>query len=95
MKTTCWDKTTMTSLTPFVPAALSMYTRITLWGNYTMMIACMLLIITIIACYGYYDHLTINQQISGHILMLIAATAIKFGYIARCIGRQGLGIKQL
>ncbi len=71
------------------------YHKIIKAGNLTMLVAGMVLLMAIAASYLYHEHLTLNTQLTGHIVIIVASTAIKLAYIARCIGRHGLGEKQL
>lgn len=76
------------------PSAL-FYQRMVQASHYTMIIAGLVLLASIAVSYFYSDILLLSTQLMGHIMIIVASTAIKFGYIARCIGRHGLGKKQL
>lgn len=47
--------------------------------------------ISIEVCYVFAEHFSLMAQIAAHILTLIFATLIKFGYIMRCIALKGFG----
>jgi uncharacterized membrane protein YqjE len=71
------------------------YRQVLRLGNITMLMGLLFTVITILICYVFDEYFPMAVQVLSHIVMLIAATAIKIGYIMRCIGRHGLGAKEL
>lgn len=71
------------------------YKRILRLGNSMMLISAVATLTTIMIAYILFSHFSIGTQVTAHIVMLLAVTGIKIGYILRCIGRQGLGAKIL
>jgi hypothetical protein len=74
---------------------ITFYCRLLNIANQIMIVSLMILALSILACYVYDGYLSIGTQLGGHIAMIIAITSIKLAYIARCIGRHGLGKKHL
>lgn len=64
-------------------------------GNCMMLMSVVATLITIMIAYILFSHFSIGAQVTAHIVMLLAVTGIKIGYILRCIGRHGLGAKVL
>lgn len=62
-------------------------------GNWLMVLGLAGTISSIEVCYVFADEFSLGAQIFAHILTLLFATSIKFGYIMRCIALQGFGEK--
>ncbi len=76
------------------PHPLSRYQWVLNKGNQMMAVALVTLLVSIVVSYTHYESFSFSVQMVGHIAIIIAVTAIKIGYLLRCIGRHGLG-KQL
>ncbi len=74
--------------------SLSRYQWVLNKGNQMMVSALVTLMLSVVVCYTHYENFPLSLQVIGHIAIIIAVTAIKIGYLMRCIGRHGLG-KQL
>lgn len=63
-------------------------------GNCSMLLGCILTLLSVLASYGLTQELSMAAQIVAHISTLIFATLVKFGYIARCVALNGLNKEQ-
>ena len=75
--------------------SIDAYKHILFLGNWVMLLGLVITIVTVMICYVYDEYFSFTIQTLSHIAMLLAVTSIKIGYIMRCIGRQGLGVKVL
>ena len=71
------------------------YSHALIGGNSTMLIAVTGLILCILVGYSYADNFSLAAQVASHIGLIIFATAVKIGYVMRCIGLDGMGHLQL
>lgn len=60
-------------------------------GNWLMLLGVIGTILSIEVCYVFDDYFSLMTQVMGHILMLLFAVSIKFGYIMRCVALKGFG----
>ncbi len=49
-------------------------------------------LISIIVAYPYASHFSLKQQIFAHILIIVAATLVKIGYVSHMAVQKELGI---
>lgn len=64
-------------------------------GNAAMFIAVLGMFFSVYVGYIDAESYSLWAQVASHILLILFATAIKIGYVMRCIGLQGLGATQL
>ncbi len=64
-------------------------------GNSAMFIAVLGMIFSIFVGYIDVENYSLWAQVASHITLILFATAIKIGYVMRCIGLHGLGATQL
>jgi len=62
-------------------------------GNWVLIVSCVFFILSILVSYPFAELFTISQQIAGHIGTMIFPGFIKIGYVVRCVGIKGLGLK--
>lgn len=62
-------------------------------GNRVLIVSCIFFIFSILVSYPFAELFTIPQQIAGHIGTMIFPGFIKIGYVVRCVGIKGLGLK--
>lgn len=79
----------------FIANKLQRYQRLLSVGNSVMLLALVFLMASLIVCYTHPHYFSMTMQLAGHLIMLLAVTAIKLGYLLRCVGRHGLGVRQL
>lgn len=77
------------------PSTAQHYQRIVRWGNGGMLLSLLLVIVTVLVAYISPESFSIGIQVMAHIVMLLAVTALKITYLIRCVGRHGLGARQL
>ena len=71
------------------------YSHALIGGNSTMLIAIIGLLLCILVGYSYADSFSLWAQVASHIGLILFATAVKIGYVMRCIGLDGMGHLQL
>lgn len=64
-------------------------------GNSTMFVAVIGLLLCILVGYSHADSFSLWMQVASHIGLILFATAIKIGYVMRCVGLNGMGHMQL
>ncbi|BAJ00653.1 hypothetical protein [Shewanella violacea] len=64
-------------------------------GNAVMLIAVLGILLSIFVAYAHAEQFSLWAQVASHITLILCATAIKIGYVIRCIGLHGLGAIQL
>ncbi|WP_020407524.1 hypothetical protein [Hahella ganghwensis] len=64
-------------------------------GNILMVLSMAIIVATIFVSYLYPENFSLGTQVVSHILMILAATGLKIGYVLRCAGRHGLGFREL
>lgn len=64
-------------------------------GNAAMLIAVLGMLLSIFVGYAHAEQFSLWTQVASHITLILCATAIKIGYVMRCIGLHGLGATQL
>ncbi|MPY23075.1 hypothetical protein FM037_05150 [Shewanella psychropiezotolerans] len=64
-------------------------------GNAAMLIAVLGMLLSIFVGYVLAEQFSLWAQVASHITLILCATAIKIGYVMRCIGLHGLGATQL
>ncbi|WP_394205231.1 hypothetical protein [Shewanella waksmanii] len=69
--------------------------KVVFGGNLTMAVAISGLLLCILSGYTFANHFSLMTQVFSHIALILFATAIKVGYVIRCIGLDGLGYRQL
>lgn len=75
------------------PAQL--YKQVLGLGNRVMLVSLIVVFTTIVICYTHYEYFSMLAQVIGHISMILAVTAIKIGYLMRCVGLQQLDASRL
>ncbi|MCL1057565.1 hypothetical protein L2729_06075 [Shewanella gelidimarina] len=76
-------------------ASNTFYSHALTGGNGTMFIAVIGLLLCILVGYSYADSFSLWAQVASHIGLILFATAIKIGYVMRCVGLDGMGHMQL
>jgi hypothetical protein len=71
------------------------FSRVLLSGNGAMSIAMIGIIICIVIGYTHDEYFSLWTQVASHVALILFATAVKIGYVMRCIGLHGLGNIQL
>lgn len=64
-----------------------------LTGNYLMLLSLLIITGCILMTFTFADLFSINAQIAGHIATIVFAGFFKIGYVLRCIGLHGFGVK--
>ncbi|QFU21432.1 hypothetical protein FS418_05810 [Shewanella sp. YLB-09] len=64
-------------------------------GNAAMSVAVVGMLLSIYVGYTHAEQFSLWAQVASHIALILCATAIKIGYVMRCIGLNGLGVTQL
>ncbi|WP_346796048.1 transmembrane sensor/regulator PpyR [Halomonas sp. Bachu 37] len=59
-------------------------------GNATMLVGLLLLVGGLLGGYVWHSHLTLLQQVSAHVIVIVGPTLIKIGYVMRINARQRL-----
>ena len=62
-------------------------------GNWIMIISFLVVTGCLLITFGFEHNFSIASQIAGHISTIISAAFLKVGYVLRCVGTHGLGIK--
>lgn len=76
-------------------ASTRFYSHALTGGNSTMLVAMIGLLLCILVGYSYADSFSLWAQVGSHIGLILFATAVKIGYVMRCIGLDGMGHLQL
>ncbi|MFT5789825.1 MAG: hypothetical protein ACI8SJ_001944 [Shewanella sp.] len=71
------------------------YSHALIGGNGTMFIAVIGLLLCILVGYSFANSFSLWAQVASHIGLILFATAIKIGYVMRCVGLDGMGHMQL
>ena len=83
------------SLTVIDSASDKFYSYALIGGNSTMLVAVIGLLLCILVGYSYADSFSLWAQVASHIGLILFATAVKIGYVMRCVGLDGMGHLQL
>lgn len=71
------------------------FSLVLLSGNSIMSISMIGIIICIVIGYTHDEYFSLWTQVASHVALIFLATAVKIGYVMRCIGLHGLGSIQL
>ena len=62
-------------------------------GNWLMLVPVSLFMSCLLISYPFAEYFSIGQQIAAHIGTMVFPALFKIGYVIRCIGQHGLGLR--
>ncbi|MCF6459362.1 hypothetical protein [Pseudoalteromonas sp. MMG024] len=62
-------------------------------GNWLMLVPVSLFMGCLLISYPFAEYFSIGQQIAAHIGTMVFPALFKIGYVIRCIGQHGLGLR--
>ncbi|MFH6955234.1 hypothetical protein ACHSBP_19215 [Pseudoalteromonas sp. XMcav1-K] len=62
-------------------------------GNWLMLVPVSLFISCLMISYSFAEYFSMAQQIAAHIGTMVFPALFKIGYVVRCIGQHGLGLR--
>ena len=62
-------------------------------GNWLMLVPVSLFISCLLISYPFAEYFSMTQQIAAHIGTMVFPALFKVGYVVRCIGQHGLGLR--
>lgn len=62
-------------------------------GNWLMLVPVSLFISCLMIGYSFAEYFSMAQQIAAHIGTMVFPALFKIGYVVRCIGQHGLGLR--
>ncbi|MEC8325098.1 MAG: hypothetical protein VX100_03130 [Pseudomonadota bacterium] len=62
-------------------------------GNWLMLVPVSLFISCLLISYPFAEYFSMPQQIAAHIGTMVFPALFKIGYVVRCIGQHGLGLR--
>ena len=62
-------------------------------GNWLMLVPVSLFMSCLLISYPFAEYFSMTQQIAAHIGTMVFPALFKVGYVVRCIGQHGLGLR--
>ena len=69
------------------------FQRCLLGGNYLMIASLAIVLCCLVITFALDHYFSLPAQVAAHITTTIFAALFKIGYVLRCVGLHGLGIK--
>lgn len=68
------------------------YRKLLLAAHAAMVAALVICIAAVLVAYVYYQHFSLLQQVSAHIVLIVSPAVLKLGYVARLTALHRLGL---